>query len=172
MITDINNKTNQNTRNNIIECPICLEELYNNNDDAGIIIVDCCNKKFHIKCIVTWYSHNINNNFCLMCNQPNSFCDNLLSDISYITDNYDNIDYNNIDISDHTEIVNDVAVDISNLYNNNITNIQLYREDLPLYLYNRNNILFKCKVIFLILISAIIMSVSIYYIINLFLYEI
>jgi hypothetical protein len=169
MITSKNIVENQNNDICVVECPICLEEFNNNNHD--IIIVDCCNKKFHIKCIVTWYSYNINNKFCLMCNQTNSFCNNLLSDVSYVAgdrtnfDFFDNPDLSEIDISDN------IGIDISNQYDDNVGHIQIYQNDLPIYLYNRNTI-HKCKICIVLSISIVIFTISIYYITCFFLYGI
>ena len=37
------------------ECSICLLEL---NDNDGCIMIDCCKKVVHIKCIEEWYFKN------------------------------------------------------------------------------------------------------------------
>ena len=62
-------------QNNIIECPICLENIQDNND---ILIMECCKYKIHIICLVTWYTNNQDNLVCVMCKQNNSFCNNLI----------------------------------------------------------------------------------------------
>lgn len=62
--------------NNIIECPICFNEI--NNED-GIIIPECCNNAVHLKCILNWYSTNNKNNICFICQQENQFVKNIHS---------------------------------------------------------------------------------------------
>ena len=56
--------------NDIIECPICLNEINNNE---GIIIPECCNNPVHLKCIMDWYEKNNRNNVCFICQQVNQF---------------------------------------------------------------------------------------------------
>lgn len=56
--------------NDVIECPICLNDI-NNND--GIIIPECCNNPVHLKCIMDWYEKNNRNNVCFICQQVNHF---------------------------------------------------------------------------------------------------
>ena len=56
--------------NDIIECPICLNEINNNE---GIIIPECCNNPVHLKCIMDWYKKNNRNNVCFICQQVNQF---------------------------------------------------------------------------------------------------
>ena len=58
-----------------LECPICFEII---EDNDGILIMECCNKKIHLKCLVNWYSNHPNNLVCIMCNQNNIFCNNLM----------------------------------------------------------------------------------------------
>ena len=52
------------------ECPICFDYI---EDNDGILIMDCCEKKIHIRCLVEWYTNNPNKMVCIMCNQNNSF---------------------------------------------------------------------------------------------------
>ena len=61
--------------NNIIECPICLEII---EDNDNFIIMECCNKNFHTKCLTKWYTCNSKLMVCVMCNQTNSFCNNII----------------------------------------------------------------------------------------------
>ena len=71
-----------NTINNDkIECPICFENI---EDNDGILIMECCYNKIHLRCLVNWYTNNPNNLVCIMCNQNNSFCDNLVYDENII----------------------------------------------------------------------------------------
>ena len=73
---------NQNNNINItidFECPICFENLNENN----IIILDCCNKTSHISCVVNWYKNNPHNKTCFICNRENTFRNNLfISDVN------------------------------------------------------------------------------------------
>ena len=106
------------TLNNLydLECPICLEEFDNNN----YIIVDCCNKTFHISCIVEWYTKNPNNNHCFVCNRYNSFCKEFIyhndsSNISLAsrdTSSNHNFELNNIIIDNQ----NDINIIVNNNY--------------------------------------------------------
>ena len=57
------------------ECPICFFSM---NEEDGILDMECCNKKIHIKCIVEWYSHHMNQKNCFICNQNNKFCQDLI----------------------------------------------------------------------------------------------
>jgi hypothetical protein len=56
--------------NDVIECPICLNDINNNE---GIIIPECCNNPVHLKCIMDWYEKNNRNNVCFICQQVNQF---------------------------------------------------------------------------------------------------
>lgn len=56
--------------NDVIECPICLNDINNNE---GIIIPECCNNPVHLKCIMDWYKNNNRNNVCFICQQVNEF---------------------------------------------------------------------------------------------------
>jgi len=56
--------------NDDIECPICLNDINNNE---GIIIPECCNNPVHLKCIMDWYEKNSTNNICFICQQVNQF---------------------------------------------------------------------------------------------------
>ena len=59
------------TRSIINECPICFENIEENDPH---LILDCCSKTIHIKCMVDWYTKHPNNKSCFICNQSNSFC--------------------------------------------------------------------------------------------------
>ena len=56
--------------NDVIECPICLNEINNNE---AIIIPECCNNSVHLKCIMNWYKINKKSNVCFICQQVNQF---------------------------------------------------------------------------------------------------
>ena len=56
--------------NDVIECPICLNDI---NNGEGIIIPECCNNPVHLKCIMDWYEKNNRNNVCFICQQVNQF---------------------------------------------------------------------------------------------------
>jgi hypothetical protein len=60
--------------NDVIECPICLNEI---NNDEGIIIPECCNNVVHLKCIMNWYGKNNTTNVCFICQQVNNFSKNI-----------------------------------------------------------------------------------------------
>jgi len=102
-----NNESNSESNNDSIECPICLEVL--KNDDV-IYIVKCCNKVFHISCLLNWYEKNPSNNHCLMCNQYNNFSNDFL-DFSHNTaieiqlDPSLEIHNNNLDISFNSSLI-------------------------------------------------------------------
>ena len=67
---------NYETQNNIDnECPICLEEI---EIDSGLIIMECCNKKLHLTCLINWYISNPTKQNCFICNQSNKFCNDLV----------------------------------------------------------------------------------------------
>ena len=57
-----------------IECPICFEDL--TNDD---FLIDCCKKYIHTDCITKWYITHPNNKRCFICNQENNFCKNFIN---------------------------------------------------------------------------------------------
>ncbi len=73
-IDKVDNKSNIQPPNSI-ECPICFENI--NSTDA-LLILDCCQKKVHLQCIVSWYTKYPDNKFCFMCNQTNNFCKDLV----------------------------------------------------------------------------------------------
>ena len=58
------------------ECPICLVIM---NEEEGILIMDCCGKKVHLACIVTWYTEQSTHQTCFLCNQTNKFCQSILA---------------------------------------------------------------------------------------------
>ena len=62
-----------------IECPICFDTIYN---DEAKLLLDCCRKITHLKCIMTWYSTHPKNKLCFMCNQTNNFCKDLVYSVS------------------------------------------------------------------------------------------
>jgi hypothetical protein len=74
---NLQNKLNKNIE--IQECPVCFENM---NDLDGILIMECCNKKIHITCLIDWYTKNLEKNVCFMCNQSNKFCKDLVDNNS------------------------------------------------------------------------------------------
>ena len=58
------------------ECPICLAKM---DEEEGILIMDCCSKKVHLACIVTWYTEQRTQQTCFLCNQPNKFSQSILA---------------------------------------------------------------------------------------------
>lgn len=64
----------------LIECPICLNEIEN---DEGILIPECCKNPVHLQCLMNWYENNTNTNVCFICQQENEFS----KDIHYIKKN-------------------------------------------------------------------------------------
>ncbi len=59
--------------NHVIECPICLNDINNINNNEGIIIPECCNNPVHLKCIMNWYETNNKTDVCFICQQVNQF---------------------------------------------------------------------------------------------------
>ena len=57
------------------ECPICFENM---KIDEPVLILDCCNKKIHLRCIIDWYDTHRENKTCFICNQSNNFCKDLI----------------------------------------------------------------------------------------------
>lgn len=142
MITNNNdNKYNTESNNDSIECPICLEVL--KNDDA-IYIVKCCNKVFHISCLINWYEQNPSNTHCLMCNQYNNFSNDFLD-----------FSHNNA-----IEIHLDPSLEIDN--NNNNPDIS-FNSSLII-----NNNTWKYKFIFTLLCLIFVFTPGLYYLILFF----
>jgi hypothetical protein len=60
------------------ECVICFEDISLNN----YILFDCCNKKFHKKCLDKWIKINEKNkniiNRCIYCRQDSKIMDKLI----------------------------------------------------------------------------------------------
>jgi hypothetical protein len=69
------------TRSIINECPICFENIEENDPH---LILDCCFKTIHIKCLIDWYTKNPINKSCFICNQSNSFCKDFISEPQHI----------------------------------------------------------------------------------------
>lgn len=80
----INNNKPNSSYNDMIECPICLSEI---DQNSPILIVDCCNKKVHLACIIEWYSKYPDNKTCFMCNQSNTFCKDFVYSTENLTEN-------------------------------------------------------------------------------------
>lgn len=71
---------------NNLECYICLDPI-SNNINANTYILECCNNLVHLNCLQQWYNTNKTNPNCFICNQYNSFCNDLITpitDTSYI----------------------------------------------------------------------------------------
>ena len=108
-----------NTEN---ECPICLDII---TPESGYIILECCNQKMHIQCLVNWYISNPSKKNCFICNQSNKFCKDL--DHFEITQNNFNhhiIPINNI--SQNNNIQNNHNND-----NNENNNIIIHNNPIP-----------------------------------------
>ena len=59
-----------------LECPICFEFVDNSNDT---FFLNCCKKKVHKSCLLSWYNiNNYNNLSCFLCTQSNNDINNLL----------------------------------------------------------------------------------------------
>ncbi len=82
---DIPERENEYVSNsNTIECVICLENIV---DDDPMLILECCRKKVHLKCVIDWYTKYPNNKTCFICNQNNNFCKDLVYSTSNSTSN-------------------------------------------------------------------------------------
>ena len=136
---DISNENIIDMYNN--ECPICLEDFGDTNE---FIIVDCCKKKLHIKCIVDWYTIRPNNKYCFMCNQENIFCKDFFYNTNLEIDNSNIITINNDNI---ITINND-----NNLVNNN--NISKY--DILIYYIKISTVIIFIVIFITVLIYTII----------------
>ena len=84
------------------ECPICLVTM---NEDEGILIMDCCDKRVHLECVVKWYTERRTLQTCFLCNQSNKFSKSILSSspippnpLSHIIvyDSRTNVNHNNM----------------------------------------------------------------------------
>ena len=84
------------------ECPICFETMM---IDDPILILECCNKKIHLKCIFNWYDTHRDNKTCFICNQSNNFCKDLIYQ-------------NNQNNQNNQNIRHDKLIILSNFYNN------------------------------------------------------
>jgi len=99
-----------------LECPICFD-AFENNDES--IMVDCCNKTFHISCLVKWYSLHSDQQTCFFCNQINTLYTDLIfshtiditpeSSFNILVYNA-NIPVNNIETNIMTRIKNCVTI--------------------------------------------------------------
>lgn len=82
--------------NNFKECFICLEPII--NDDNGVYILECCKNSVHLTCLYNWYSIHKKHNNCFICNQYNSFCEDISNPLPVITDSsYIQIANNNVE---------------------------------------------------------------------------
>jgi hypothetical protein len=88
------------TLSEIIECPICLTEIENND---AILIVECCNQKIHLSCITEWYTKYPDNKTCFMCNQSNKFCKDFVYNNSLEIDS--NASHNDLSNSTNSTII-------------------------------------------------------------------
>ena len=73
-IIDISNNKEASIYQELIECPICLDNI---NSNEPMLILACCKNKVHLKCLCDWYN-NRENITCFICNQVNPFGDNIL----------------------------------------------------------------------------------------------
>ena len=83
------------------ECPICLIDM---NEEEGILLLDCCNKKVHLSCIIDWCSTDGNRTNCILCNQKNNFLIDTQNRNS--TESFDSNQENNIVTQQHRLIIN------------------------------------------------------------------
>jgi len=74
-IIDISNNKDGMDYQELIECPICLEQI---TIKTPILILACCKNKVHLKCLCDWYNDDRDNINCFICNQENPFGDDLL----------------------------------------------------------------------------------------------
>ena len=74
-IIDISNNKEQPVYQELLECPICLEQIMNHDP---VLILECCKNKVHLKCLCDWYNNVRQNITCFICNQVNPFGDNIL----------------------------------------------------------------------------------------------
>jgi hypothetical protein len=70
-----------------LECPICLSNI---TDIDPFYIMTCCKNKFHLQCLIQWYSRHLNQNTCFMCNQNNNFSEKFVSISNELNDFSDN----------------------------------------------------------------------------------
>ena len=143
-ISNISNILIKNEYQDRIECPICFE-LMNHNDD--IIIVECCNKIFHIACLVQWYTINKKNKVCLMCNQPNNFCNDFIYYPKPII---------NFDTDIHIDINTERNIDIN-------TERNINRNTYPIIISNNYKIIEKCFYVSCLILIIISLSYSLSY---------
>lgn len=71
---------------NNLECYICLDPI-SDNINANTYVLECCKNPVHLHCLQQWYNTNKNSANCFICNQYNSFCNDLImpiTDTSYI----------------------------------------------------------------------------------------
>ena len=66
----INNNVTVIAITEILECPICLINIV---DDNPYYIMTCCKNKLHLHCLINWYSKHSKQKTCFMCNQTNNF---------------------------------------------------------------------------------------------------
>ena len=92
--------------NDNIECPICLENIIFTDP---VLILDCCSKTVHLTCIIGWYSKHQTNKTCIMCNQSNNFCQDLVYN--------ENQSYSNTPQLTNSSIIEVSDTDIQNVGN-------------------------------------------------------
>ena len=81
---DNSNNDNIIAITDLLECPICLNNIYDTDD--AYYIMECCKNKAHLKCLTEWYTSHRNLKTCFICNQYNSFSENfVITDISLNT---------------------------------------------------------------------------------------
>ena len=129
-VNSVNNNTyiieipidNNDKNNEIEECLVCFNNI---NTTDGILILDCCNKKLHLTCIIDWYTNHPEKKTCFICNQSNNFCKDLVdnqspasnSNTSSIQNSQQPQGNNSLLINNHTNNANN---------NNNNNNIPIY----------------------------------------------
>ena len=130
--------------NDLIECPVCFENIV---DYEGILIMDCCNKKIHLKCLIEWYTYYPKKNICFMCNQENNFCKDLV---------YHNTPTDKSNVQDQDYYINLDRVNSGMIRENNI--LFSDRENEILIPNNENYISYALITIIIIIIIIIIVK--------------
>jgi hypothetical protein len=109
---DIPERENEYASNsNTIECVICLENIV---DDDPMLILECCRKKVHLKCVIDWYTKYPNNKTCFICNQNNNFCKDFVYSNSNSISNSNSNSISNSNSNSHIIVPNVIRIDTPN----------------------------------------------------------
>ena len=107
----------------LLECPICFNNIVDNDP---YYIMACCKNRFHLPCLVDWYSTHLKQSTCFMCNQPNNFCREFL-DINDRSSN--NINNSSDNINDLSDVVIESSPEITNTSRDNLSTPMLNRNN-------------------------------------------